>query len=820
MRRKVPWQRINESSSADWDLNQAAVVRRRNQYGTNDIAGIKINFWYELVLNTISDPMIWFLLITSILFAFLKNYQEAIVLGLAIIPLVGMDLFLHWRTQTSTQSLSSRLATFATVIRAGKKLEIPAFELVPGDLVQLKAGMPIPADGLILSGSHIQIEESSLTGESMPVSKKNLVSLVVEHKEQPLDYDYWAFAGTKLLTGEGLLRVIYTGKETLYGQIVSSALETSKDKTPLQQSINNLVFNLILFASGICVFLALVRLFQGFGLIDALLSAVTLAVAALPDEFPVVFTIFLGVGVYRLAIKKALVRRAVSVENLGRVTVICSDKTGTITEGTFTIAQSIPVEGMSKEKLLYLASLASREESFDLLDVTIMNEANKQPQISGSRIHTFPFTEGRKRETSVIADEEGQWLVVTKGAPETILALSTLNNAEQEYWQKKIAELAAYSYKVIACATIKMDKMEHIVEPEKAYEWSGLIAFADPVRAGVKEAVAQCLAANIHVLMITGDHPDTATAIANEIGLGEGNPNVVLIDDLEKYLSEATKNSLLSIDVIARAIPAQKLGVVQSLQRAGEIVAVTGDGVNDVPALKAADVGIAMGERGTQSAREVSDIVLLDDNFDSIVGAISEGRQLFKNLKVCFKYLLMIHFPFVFSAALIPLLGYPLPFYPIHIVFIELIIHPTAMIVFQELPITNTLEPIAKETQFHFFSTKQWANIVYFGLVTTSMITITFVTALRSGVEANYARALILAILSWMSIAITLSLSSYRFKMTRAVTSMIALCTLLFIQVPFFSQWFACMPLAVSSWMLVFSFAFLSWLMVQSGKQV
>lgn len=817
MRRKVAWSRIKESASSDWSLAEEEVIRRRNQYGTNDIAGIKLNIWYELALNTLTDPMIWFLLITSILFACLNNYREAIILALAIIPLVGMDVYLHWRTQASTQSLSSHLASSALVIRSGKTINITASELVPGDLVQIKPGMPIPADGLILFGSNLQIEESSLTGESTPVIKKILSSDFLENKDRPLDYEYWAFAGTKLLTGEGLLRIVFTGKDTIYGQIVSSALSTSKAKTPLQQSINRLVFNLILVASFVCILLAVVRLIQGFGVVDAVLSAVTLAVAALPDEFPVVFTFFLGVGVYRLATKKALVRRAVSVENLGRITVICSDKTGTITEGRFSVAQSLPAAGIDEKTLLSIAALASREDSFDLLDLAIMEEVKNIQLVIEKRVHTYPFTEDRKRETSVVA-KESHWLIATKGAPETILALSTLNTQEKEEWTKKIASLAAHSYKVIACAKIELDKDVELHEPKNYYKWMGLIALSDPVREGVKEAIAQCQAAQIHVLMITGDHPDTAHAIAKQIGLGSGTPRVVLAEQLPSFIDGSSGISLLNIDVIARAIPSQKLDVVKSLQASGEIVAVTGDGVNDVPALKAADVGIAMGERGTQSAREVSDIVLLDDNFDSIVNAISEGRQLFKNLKVCFKYLLMIHFPFVISAALIPLMGYPLPFYPIHIVFIELIIHPTALLVFQDLPQNNELGPTKKNKKYYFFSIRDWWKIFGVGTVTTAIITLTFIISLAQGVADNSARALILAMLSGMSVAITLGLNGFKNRITHVVLGVIVICTFLLIQLPITAEIFDFTPLNGSCWMTVLGSSLLTWIIVRVDR--
>lgn len=643
MRHQVPWSRIKSSTDSSWNLTQEEVRARRAQYGSNDITAIHKNLWLELVQNTLADPMIWFLILTSALFAWLGNYHEAWILGLAVIPLIAMDFFLHWRTQTSTHSLSRHLATDALVIRDDLEQLIPAAELVPGDLVVLRTGYYVPADGLFISGTHVQVDESSLSGESMP-EQKSLVDAITPLIEQC----HWLFAGTKILTGTGLMRVVSTGGETLYGQIIQSTLETSKTKTPLQHAIHQLVLSLIIMTVVFCAVLATVRYTQGFGVVDALLSAATLAVAALPDEFPVVFTFFLGVGVYRLAQNNALVRRAVSVENLGRVNVICSDKTGTMTEGQFKIVRLSPRAQLSEADLLQFFAQASRQDSYDLLDSCILTEAKNLPRFETH--HTIPFNEQRKRETAIITHANGR-LAVTKGAPETVLNLCNLSLESRQHWEAIIQEWASSGFKVIACATATMPEGS-IEEPSSGYEWQGLLAFSDPLRIGVKEAIATCRASSIHVIMITGDHPVTAMAIAKELGLGQGEPRLVLGEDLDTLLTPEAGEQLLEIDVIARAVPARKIAVVQALQASGALVAVTGDGVNDVPAIKAADVGIAMGERGTQSAREVADIILLDDRFPSIVQAIEEGRQLFSNLKRCFKYLLLIHFPFVFSAAL------------------------------------------------------------------------------------------------------------------------------------------------------------------------
>lgn len=809
MLHKVILSRIKSSFSADWSLDEQEVQARRQQFGSNDFTHFSVSVWREVLINTIKDPMIWFLVGTAILFAGLKNYYEATILALAIIPLTGMDFFLHWRTEATTEGLGQQLATSAVVVREGKKRSVAVWELVPGDLILVVAGGFFPADGLIVGGSTIQVEESALSGESLPVTKQIVASQPLNREAVVVSDKSWAFAGTRLLTGEAMVRVVYTGKETLYGQIIQSVLQTGKVRTPLQALIANLVFKLIIAASLLCVFLALVRYAQGFGLIDTILSAATLAVAALPDEFPVVFTFFLSVGVYRMARNKALVRRAVSVENLGRVTCICSDKTGTITEGRLQLSSFYPVSGVEKEALLSLLALASRADSFDLLDLAILDAAAKATQLPQKVLHSFPFTEDRKRETAVV-EQSNHWLVVTKGAPETILALCDLSPDETRIWLERIAELAAQTYKVLACASITVQSANQFEEPTGAYQFKGLVAFIDPVREGVAEAIQSCRDQGIHVLMITGDHPATAAAIARQIGLGDGQPKVVLAHDLGPYLTQTAGYNLNQIDVIARAIPMQKYDVVKALQANDQIVAVTGDGVNDVPALKIANIGIAMGERGTQSAREVADIILLDDNFDSIAKAINEGKLLFQNLRLCFKYLLMIHFPFVISAALIPLFGFPLLYFPIQIVLIELIIHPTALLVFQDLPDDGTRR-LYKGSGI--FSRYDVMRIVMTGLVTTLLLCGCFVKTLPQGIM--HARTLVLAILAFMSIAITIGLAGFKTRTTRLTIFFILIMLLTLIQIPFFAAILDFTPLSLREWGFVLLAAIITWFTVR-----
>ena len=620
----------------------------------------------------------------------------------ALVPLFGMDAYLHRRTQASVEGLSGRLATTARVLRDGSQRTVPAETLVPGDLVLVRSGEFFPADGLIVAGEELQVDESTLTGEAWPVRKQVVEQGLFSHiRETAVEDVYWGLAGTRQLTGHAWLRVALTGAETLYGEVVRSAVAGPHAQTPLQRSVAHLVKVLIVAAIVFCLALAWLRYHQGHGLVDALLSALTLAIAALPEEFPVVLTFFLGVGVYRLARRRALVRRSLVVESIGRVSCVCSDKTGTLTEGRLRLTHLLPMSNISEQRLQTLAAAASQADSGDPLDEAVLS--NCPPPVEQHILARFPFTEDRRKATMVSEQEDGL-LVAVKGAPEVVLGLCELPEAERRDW---LAAVEAYSndgHKVIGCAYRTLTSEAWTGgEPDRGLNFAGLLAFEDPVRQGVPEAIAACRAAGIRVIMVTGDHPGTAIAIARELGLGGEQPQLITGDELAAQIArgEPVANE---IDIVARTLPAQKLALVRALQAGGEVVAVTGDGVNDVPALQAADIGIAMGERGTRSAREVSAIVLLDDDFGSIVGAIAEGRRLFTNLQLSFQYLLMVHIPLVITAALIPMLGYPLLYLPIHIVWLELIIHPTALLVFQNLPSAHAMgPPPTKGAQPRFF---------------------------------------------------------------------------------------------------------------------
>jgi Ca2+-transporting ATPase len=798
MRRPVPRERIEGSADAS-GLTAAEAARRLSVYGANAFAETASSGLRQLAADTVKDPMLWFLLVAAGLFVAIGDWREAIVLVVAIIPLTGMDVFLHWRTAASTKSLHGRLAPTAEVVRDGRPAQVAAAELVPGDVVVVRAGEYFPADGILRSTREVQVDESPLTGESLPVAKRPL-PVVPPGREPLVESEHWGFAGSKVLTGEATSTVVFTGGETLYGEIIGSVAATRHELTPLQRSIGRLVERLLLVAVGFCVVLAVTRLLQGRGLIDALLSAATLAVAAIPEEFPVVFSFFLGVGVYRMARRKALVRRAVSVENVGRVTCICSDKTGTLTEGQLRLAHLIPALGCSEEELRRTAVAASRHESLDPIDQVILEGVADDPAASG-RLAVFPFTEARRRETAVVKGAQGTLLVAVKGAPEVVLKLAGISGGELAHYRREVDRLAREGHKLIACASLLLPETAWTgEEPDEGYRLVGLLAFEDPVRPEVPAAVEACKRAGIHVLMVTGDHPETAGAIAREIGLGGPAPRVYSGED--PSFASKTGEFFRSIDVVARALPAQKLAIVQALKAHGELVAVTGDGINDVPALQAADIGIAMGARGTRSAREVAAIVLSDDNFASVVAAVAEGRQLLDNLSRSFQYLLMVHIPFVSTAALLPLWGYPLLYLPIHIVWLELVIHPTALLAFQDVA-TSSLSPRRETTGAALLSPAQWKVTVAVGLLTTLAVGGLYVLEATGAAGGDRARTLAVMLLLLASAVAAAALNGLRTAGARLVLAGTLASGVVLTELPLFARTLHLTPLGLKEWLLL-----------------
>jgi Ca2+-transporting ATPase len=763
--KKITLQTIKNLNLNANGLTDAEVKLQESLYGKNYIEQKSHNVWLEVLADSLKDPMILFLIVLSGVFGFLQNYQDAIILSLATIPLLLMDVFLHYRSKSATKLLTEDLSQEVTVFRNAMELKISSMDLVPGDLVKIHQGMIVPADGILEVVVDIKVDESVLTGESFPNVKNSYEysQFIAENlNEVTIPENVFLYAGTRVLTGHGIFRILYTSHLTSYGEILKSITQISHEQTPLQKNMGKLVQYLMFGAVIFCVLLFSIRMIQGFGWLNALISAATLAIAAIPEEFPMVFTFFLGVGVYRLAKKGALVKRAVSVENLGRVTQICTDKTGTITRGELELTH---VEG--EEKVLEVAYYASKPELGDPLDLAIEKylQKNKTQFSKQNILQRFPFTEDRKRETILLAN-----VAYTKGSPETIFQLCSQDLTSKQYWIDKIDYYATLGHKVIAVAEYNKPLVNSIDEPTDGYRFLGILAFEDPPRVEVKQAIEQCHQMGIKVMMITGDHPQTSLAIGSEIGLGS---NVINAENDFQKIETSELEFLKTVDIVARCSPLQKLKIINRFKEFKEIVAVTGDGVNDVPALKVADIGIAMGRRGAKSAKEVSSIIIGDDNFATIVTAILEGKKLFSNLKLSFHYLILIHLPLVFIASLIPILGYPLVFAPLHIVLLELVIHPTAILGFQG-------DNYFLSKDYTLFSQNSFFKILIpAGLITSILIAVFIILNQKYLFELKYVQNIIVSLLMLWSGALVVILNNGKTKSSYVImlfTLLIAWC--------------------------------------------
>ncbi|MCE3009177.1 MAG: cation-transporting P-type ATPase [Proteobacteria bacterium] len=799
-------QRIQHLGPRKLGLGPQEIEDQRKIYGLNEILEDSKNKTLEVLKDTLKDPMIWFLLGIGVVFTLLGQLSESIVLFLAIIPLVVMDALLHWRTQSSVTLLRKELSEPVSVFRGDQIQSVDARMLVPGDLVVVRPGGYVPADGIFEMAQELQIDESTLTGESLPIFKKaysgsllgtqNIILLPTQNLTA-------GYAGTRILSGTGHLRVTNTGTETMYGQVLLSVASVKHQQTPLQISIQNLVKLLIGAAGLLCVVLAFVRIVQGHGWLDAVLSSATLAIAAFPEEFPVVFSFFLGVGVYRLAKRRALVRRAVSIENIGRVSVICTDKTGTLTRGLLELSHFEFAPSLDPRELQNLIESAVDPMSNDPIDLALRNRSSSLNLANWTRIKVFPFTEDRKKETVILTLPTGETLAVVKGSPETLLRMTSLSTQEQEEWLKKVSKWAREGSKVLGFSRRRLvsGKLELNHEPNSEFEFCGLLIFKDAVRPEVRPALNYCRSSGIRVLMLTGDHLETALSVARDIGLGGDSPKGISAFDRSEIFNRedlaSTANQLRELDLVARCSPLEKLKIVEALKSAGETVAVTGDGVNDVPALKSADIGIAMGERGSTSAKEVASIILMDDNFTTIVGAIQEGRQLFLNLQKSFSYLLMIHVPFVVTAALIPLMGYPLIYLPLHIVWLELIIHPTALFGFQQ---AADLKAPSSRQRKNFFDRLELVRTLVPSILMTLIMVLLFTQTIGPGGSVSEARTISLVLLIFWSAGSLAVLTSLRTLAAKLIFGITIFSTILVVQWSFLADLLGLSTLQVHHW--------------------
>ncbi|KAF0199667.1 MAG: hypothetical protein FD166_95 [Bacteroidetes bacterium] len=761
-------------------LSRQDVAARLISEGYNELPSSKPKGVWQIALGVIKEPMFLLLVACGSLYLILGDIQEGLMLLGFVFVVMGIEFYQEKKTEKALDALKDLASPRALVIRGGETIRIPGREVVVGDIVVLQEGDRVPADAQVLSSVNLLADESLLTGEPVPVRKR-------EWKEDDLtfipggDDIPFVYSGSMIVQGNGIVRVTATAMQTEIGKI-GKALESVKEEpTQLKREMGTLVKRLAIIGVTLCILVIAIYTMTRGDLLKGFLAGITLAMAMLPEEFPVVLTIFLALGAWRMSKKNVLTRKPAAVETLGSATVLCTDKTGTLTQNRMTVTRLYNGKDFHKviaggdfpdpfHEIIEYGILSSQANPFDPMERAIINTGD-QFLANTEHIHTdwamekeYPLSRDLLAMSRVFSNTGSKEKVIAaKGAPEAIFDLCHLSKATTETYEKAIAEMASDGLRVLGVARAaltpgNLPEIQHDFD----FEFVGLIGLSDPVRENVTAAVSECYKAGIRVIMITGDYPVTAANIGREIGIR--NPGLCITGpELQAMTEDELCERIREVNIFARVVPEQKLKIVNALKRNNEIVAMTGDGVNDAPALKAANIGIAMGEKGTDVAREASSLVLMDDNFASIVGAVKMGRRIFDNLQKALGYIFAIHVP-IAGLSLIPVLfaDLPLILWPVHIVFLELIIDPACSIIFEaEREEKNVMSRPPKDINEPFFGAKKILLSCTQGIGILVISLLVYFTGIRMGYTENAVRTLTFVTLIASNIAVILSNRSW-----------------------------------------------------------
>jgi P-type Ca2+ transporter type 2C len=683
-------------------LTAEEAAQRLKEKGYNELPSARKRSILAIAFDVIKEPMFLLLIACGAIYLILGDIEEALILLAFVFVIIGITFYQERKTERTLEALRDLSSPRALVIRGGEQVRIVGREVVRGDYLLLNEGDRVPADAVMISCADFSVDESLLTGESVPVRKAPGNTDTAMGRPGGDDLPF-VFSGTLVVRGQGVAVVKHTGVETEMGKIGKTLQTVQEEDTLLQKETRRLVRNLALVGLGISILVVIIYGITRGDWLQGFLAGITLGMAILPEEFPVVLTIFLALGAWRLSQGRVLTRRAPAVETMGATAVLCVDKTGTLTMNRMSVREvfaggqyydldhneKAPLPENFHEVIEY-GILASEINPSDPMEKAFQELGNKYLEQTEhihqnwSLVADYQLTQSFLALTHVWKSTTGdQYIIASKGAPEAVADLCHLQGEKLTEIKEAITVLADKGLRVLGVAKTRLAQgglpaQQH----DFNFEFVGLVGLADPIRPSVPGAVQECYAAGIRVAMITGDYPGTAQAIASQIGL---TPRDVVITgpELDNLSDAELQKRIGNVNIFARVMPEHKLRIVNALKASGEIVAMTGDGVNDAPALKSANIGIAMGGRGTDVAREAAAIVLLDDDFSSIVKAVRLGRRIFDNLKKAMSYVFAVHMPIIGMTLLPVILKWPLVLFPVHIVFLELIIDPACTLIFE-----------------------------------------------------------------------------------------------------------------------------------------
>jgi Ca2+-transporting ATPase len=769
-------------------LSSGEAERRLSRDGFNEIPSPEDRSSARIILEVFREPMFILLVAAGSIYFLLGDIQEGVILLGFVFVIIGITVYQEQKTERALEALRSLSSPRALVIRDGMQQRIAGREVVRGDLMLVSEGDRVAADAVLIAGVNLTVDESLLTGESVPVRK--LPGDVNEKRKPGGDDHPWLYSGTLVVQGQGLAEVIGTGMSTEMGKIGLALKSVVPEKTRLHRETSRIVRDIALAGLFLCTVVIIVYGITQADWLTGFLAGITLAMAILPEEFPVVLTIFMALGAWRLSRYKVLTRSIPAIEALGSASVLCVDKTGTLTQNRMSIAAMqvgndyLSCEGDDEtalperfHELLEYAVLSSKRDPFDPMEQALLLKGGED--LDGTEhlhkewelVQEYPLSKELLAMSNVWKSREGRgYVIAAKGAPEAIADLSHLDAANRERVEVAARRMAESGFRVLgvagsALAGTELPDGQH----DFVFQFLGLIGFADPVRPDAPAAVRDCSTAGIRVVMITGDYAATARYIGKEIGLPRSD-HIITGQELDGMTGQELSAKVPFTGIFARVVPEQKLRIVNALKARGEVVAMTGDGVNDAPALKAADIGIAMGGRGTDVAREAASLVLLDDNFASIVAAVRMGRRIYANLRKAMAYILSVHVP-IAGMSLIPVvLGMPLILLPVEIVFLELIIDPACSVVFEAEPEeADMMKRPPRDPEHPIFDRPTVALALLQGLVVLGVVLAIYVTSLAMGLDQDQVRALIFTVIVIANLSLILTNRSWVESMIRTL---------------------------------------------------